>query len=133
MAVMALIISSFFRMRSFRSGKAALVLKLCLPSFRAEAPEEERACERLNSFYLTLAEVYGDTLSRLVSVREDRVSVSVNFRIVNDKQKSKHKRIFRKAKKPLVIERYIRSNVPLPFASERHLDVLDLDSGILLK
>ena len=133
MAVMALIISSFYRMRSFRRDKASLVLKLCLPLFRADIPDEEGICERLNSFYSALTEAYSEALSKLVSLREDRISVSVNFLIATDKHRNKYKRLFGKVKNPLVIERYIRSSVPLGFTDKRHLDVFDAEKGILLK
>lgn len=128
-----MIISSFYRMRCFRQGKASLVLKLCLPAFYAEAPEEKTHCERLNSFYTALAEAYSETATKLVSVREGRVSVSVNFAVVTEKYKSKYKRVLKKAKNPLIVERYTRSSEPLVFDNEHHFDVLDIGRGNLLK
>ncbi len=130
---MALIISSFSRMRYFRFDKASLVLKLCLPFFRAEATEEEECCERLNSFYSSLAEAYREALFKAASEREERITVSVLFSVVTDKYRNKYKRVFRKCKNPVIIERNIRSNAPEFFTNKCYLDVLDLGRGILLK
>ena len=133
MAVMVLIISSFFRMRSFRQGKASVVIKLCLPAFRAEVPEEEGICDKLNSFYQALAEAYREAFIKLPLSFEGRLSVSVGFLAVTDKHRNKYKRLLRKVKNPFIVERYIRSSPPLKFADERHIDVFDLERGILLK
>lgn len=120
-------------MKSFRGDKASLVLKLCLPLFCAEVAEEAERCERLNRIYSALSEAYSDKLGNLVSSHEERMSVSVNFRIVTDVHIHKYKRLLRKTEKPLIIERYIRSNLLLPFVSERYLDFIDMDRAVLLK
>ena len=128
-----MIISSFFRIRSFRQDKASVVIKLCLPAFRAEVPEEDGICDRLNSFYRALAEAYYEAFMKLPPSLEARLSVSVGFLTVTDKHRNKYKRLLGKVKNPFIVERYIRSNLPLSCGDERHVDVFDLDRGILLR
>jgi len=133
MAVLALIVSSFFRMRSYRKDKASLTLKLCLPFFRAETEEEKEKCESLNSFYFSLADAYRDSLIKLACETEGISVVSVNFTVVNDKYKNRYKRLFSSGKNLLAIERYVGSKGALLLPDTRIKDVVDLDGGFLLK
>lgn len=130
---MALIISSFYRMRFFRFDKASLVLKLCLPFFRTEPCEDENLCDGLNSFYLALADAYRDAICDKVSGMTGKFTVSVGFTVAKDKYRNKYKKALTRSEKTAVLERYIKSNDSLEFTKALHADVVDLSTGVLLK
>ena len=133
MAVITLIISSFFRMRCFHLDKASLVLKLCLPFFRADTSDEEESCERLNSFYTSLAESYQKSICNASSLLEEKNVVTVVFSIATDKHSDRYKRLIKKRDGVVVIERYIRTNKGLGLVKTLHTDVVDTNCGALLK
>lgn len=133
MAVILLFISSFFRMRCFHLDKASLVLKLCLPFFRADVEDEEAWCERLNSFYTSLAEAYQRSICNAVSLLDGKFVVAVGFSIVTDKLKSRYKRLIKRKDNVVIIDRYIRADNSLGITKAHHTDIIDVNSGAMIK
>ena len=133
MAVILLVISSFFRIRCFRLDKASLVLKLCLPFFTPDTVDEEECCKQLNAFYLSLAEAYQKSISYVASLTEDKSIVTVGFSVFEGKNNNRYKKLVRKRKNVILIERYIRTNSNLNFPNTHHTDVIDAISGALIK
>ena len=128
-----MIVSSFFRMRSFRKDKASLTLKLCLPFFRAESELEEDGCKRLNAFYSSLAEAYRDSLTALLPRLCGACTVSVGFTASDNVRVGCLKRRSYKRKRLLLIERRIRSSGSLLLTDATLADIIDQERGILLK
>ena len=133
MAVIALVVSSFFRMRCFRLDKASLVLKLCLPFFTPDTVDEEECCKQLNAFYLSLAEAYQKSICSVASLTEEKSIVTVGFSVIEEKNKNRYKKQLRNRKNVILIERYIRTNSNLNFSKTHHTDVIDAISGVLIK
>ena len=128
-----MIISSFFRMRSFRFDKASLLLKLCLPFFRAENHEEEEKCDALNSFYGTLAEKYADYATHIAQGLVGKFTLRVNFSIIKENVPGKYRRLIRKRENTIIIERTITASEGISINNSRHTDVIDTRSGFFLK
>ena len=128
-----MIISSFYRIESFKTDKLFLILKIYLPSFLAESSDEQDFSKRLNEFYYSLAAAYRGTVSELFKKTEGRISLSVNFTVATDKYKDKYKRLIKRSRSPLIIERALRANTPVMLKNGQCVDIFDLDRGIILK
>lgn len=123
---------SLNRMRAYRSGgRIVLILKLTLPKM-----EEELAfAECFNSFYLSLADVYVSALKN-VHVPEDMLRpamLTVSFSDITDEYLSKHTRLMRKCREPVVISRSVTLSTSADVCSHEFIDVYDNGRGIFVK
>ena len=110
-----------------------LILKLRLPYLRSESKLDEENCEIFNDFYSSLAMAYRDSLGKLASGNLTRTSISVDFSVVSDKCAGKYRRLLKNSGNLTAFERFIKSDMTLSFAADRHVDLWDLKRGILLK